>query len=166
MAKPRPEAEPNQNKTLAWPNALPWQAQHTKSGSPHKKQISLDKLLEHTSECQSLDKIREKRDKGIKPLPFLMSTVAFFMRATRTQSDILLLWAFWCSPPNSDVSTHKILLATGKSAKSTLFDSFKNKKNFIKFWQILSKFDKKTRSPNDILWYRAVRKPEGPQPNS
>ena len=74
-------ASPHQNKTLAWPNALPWQAQHTKSGSPHKKQISLDKLLEHTSECQSLDKIREKRDKGIKPLPFLMSTVAFFMRA-------------------------------------------------------------------------------------
>ena len=74
-------ASPHQNKTLAWPNALPWQAQHTKSGSPHKKQISLDKLLEHTSECQSLDKIRAKPDKGIKPLPFLMSTVAFFMRA-------------------------------------------------------------------------------------
>ena len=165
MAQPRPTASPHQNKTLAWPNAVPRQAQHTKSGSPHKKQISLDKLLEHTSECQSLDKIRAKPDKGIKPLPFLMSTVAFFMRATRTQSDILLLWAFWCSPPISDGSTHKILLATGKSAKSTLFDSFKNKKtlsNFDKFYQIL----KKRQDPPISLKRRAVRKPEGPQPNS
>ena len=87
-------ASPHQNKTLAWPNALPWQAQHTKSGSPHKKQISLDKLLEHTSECQSLDKIREKPDKGIKPLTFLMSTVVFLIRAIRTQSDILLSFLF------------------------------------------------------------------------
>ena len=83
---------PHLTKIKPWPGQMPCLGKHNipKVAPLTKKQISLDKLLEHTSECQSLDKIRAKPDKGIKPLPFLMSTVAFFMRATRTQSDILL----------------------------------------------------------------------------
>ena len=74
---------PHLTKIKPWPGQMPCLGKHNipKVAPLTKKQISLDKLLEHTSECQSLDKIHEKPDKVIKPLTFLMSTVVFLMRA-------------------------------------------------------------------------------------
>ena len=113
LGEVRPKAEPNQNKTLeaeqasdkgqrpepnhTW-QAPPRQAQPAER-IPEQKTKSLDQLLQQTSECQSVHKIRQKNPgKCIKIISSFCSLINpgnSPITAMRYPSFTLWYWKFW-----------------------------------------------------------------------